>query len=162
MHIRFSFCLIIYSFVCQYSLHYNLTAIIRSSRPLLLCKKDVLENFAKFTRKHQKRYFLVNSAKILIIPFLKNSSDDCFCIITRSIYCTTTTFGLFKNNITHIFWLSVFSAWFVGWEQKWAQCFKPLARSLFTTQSNICDGVFLAKIVNSWKPLIIFVEIAPL
>ena len=28
------------------------TAIIRSSRLLVFCKKDVLTNFAKFTRKH--------------------------------------------------------------------------------------------------------------
>ena len=30
------------------------TAMIRSSRPVLFCKKRALANFAKFTRKHQK------------------------------------------------------------------------------------------------------------
>ena len=52
------------------------TAIIRDSRPVLFCKKDVLKNFAKFTRKHQKkrfqlRCFHVNSAKFLITSFFK-------------------------------------------------------------------------------------------
>ena len=31
------------------------TAIIRSSRPVLFCKKGLMRNFAKFSRKHQKR-----------------------------------------------------------------------------------------------------------
>ena len=30
------------------------TAIIRSSRPAVFCKKRVFTNFAKFTRKHQR------------------------------------------------------------------------------------------------------------
>ena len=52
--------------------------------------------------------------------------------------------SIFKNNVTHIFRLSIFSAQFEDWEQKWAQYFKPLAWSLFSTQSNICDGVFFS------------------
>ena len=67
--------------------------------------------------------------------------DGCFCI---------NTFRVFKNNVTHIFRLSIYSAWFEDWEQAWAQYFKPLSWSLFSTQSNICDGAFSAKIVNSW------------
>ena len=54
----------------------------------------------------------------------------------------------FQKNVTHIFRLSIYSAWFEDWEQAWAQYFKPLAWSLFSTQSNICDGAFPAKIVN--------------
>ena len=46
-YICFSFCIIIYSFVYQCSF-----VIIRSSRPVVFCKKGVLTNFAKFTRKH--------------------------------------------------------------------------------------------------------------
>ena len=72
----------------------------------------------KFRKTHKKtpkkrfrhRCFLVNSAKFLITSFLKNPSDGCFTINTRSVYCPTTTFRLFKNNVTHIFWLSIFSA----------------------------------------------------
>ena len=52
------------------------TAIIRTSHPVLFYEKGVLKNFAKFTRKHQKkrfrlRCFHVNSAKCLITSFFK-------------------------------------------------------------------------------------------
>ena len=51
------------------------TAIIRCSRPLLFCKKSVLANFTKFTRKYQKKFryrcSLVNSTKFLITLFFK-------------------------------------------------------------------------------------------
>ena len=46
--------------------------------------------------------------------------------------------------------------------RKSPSCFKPLAKSLFSTQSNIWDCVFLAKIVNSLKPLSIFTKKSPL
>ena len=146
----FSFCLIIYSAVCQYSL-----------RPVLFCK------FRKIHKKTPKngshpRCVLVDTAKFLITSFLKNPLDSCFCINTRSVYCPTTTFCLIKNDVTHIFWPSFFSVYFVGWEQKLAQYFTPLAWSLFSNQSNIWDGAFLTKIVNSLKPLSIFVKKAPL
>ena len=124
----------------------------------------------KFCKIHKKiskkgfryRCFLVNFAKFLITPFSKNPSGGCFCINTRSVCCPTTAFRLFKNDVTNIFWLSIFSAGFVGWEQKWAQYLKPLARSLFSTQSNIWNWVFLAKIVSTLKPLGIFAIKAPL
>ena len=97
----------------------------------MFCKKGVLTNFAKFTRKRlrsrlafnevedlqsltlsKKRFrhrcFLVNSAKFLITLSLKNPLDGCFCINTRSVYCPTTTFSFFKNDVTHIFRLSIF------------------------------------------------------
>ena len=82
----------------------------------------------------------MSSTKFLITPFLKNPLDSCFCI---------NTFRVFKNNVTHIFRLSIYSAWFEDWEQAWAQYFKPLAWSLSSTQSNICDGAFSPEIVNS-------------
>ena len=87
---------------------------------------------------------LVNSSKFLKIPFFKNPLDDCFCI---------NTFRLFKNDVTHIFRLSIFSAYFEDWEQEWAQYFKPLAWSLFPTQSKIWDGAVFGKIVSSLKTL---------
>ena len=72
--------------------------------------------FYKFRKSHKKRpkrfrrrRFLVNSAKFLITSYLKNPLDGCFCINTRSVYCTTTTFRLIKNDVTHNFWLSIFS-----------------------------------------------------
>ena len=39
-------------------------------------------------------------------------------INTRCVYCPFVTFRLFKNDVTHIFWLSIFSVYFVGWEQE--------------------------------------------
>ena len=60
--------------------------------------------------------------------FLKNPSDGCFCINTRPVYFPTTTFRLFKNDVTNIFRLNIFSARIVDWKQEWAQFFKPLAR----------------------------------
>ena len=58
----------------------------------------------------QHRCFLVNSAKFLRTLFLKNPSDGCFCLNTRFGYCPTTTFCFLKNDVTHIFRLSIFSA----------------------------------------------------
>ena len=54
--------------------------------------------------------FFVNSAKFLIKPFTKNPSDDRFCINARTIYFPSTTLYLFKNDVTHVFRLSIFSA----------------------------------------------------
>ena len=108
-------CIIIYSFVCQYSLHYYIdTAIIRSSRPVLFSKKRRPYKFPKIHKKTPKkrfrhRRFLVNSAKFPITSFLKNASDGCCSINTRYVYCPTLTFCLFKNDVTHIFWLNIFS-----------------------------------------------------
>ena len=53
------------------------------------------------------RCLLVNSVKFLITLYLKNPSDVCFCIKTRSVYSPTTTFRLYKNDVTHILWLSI-------------------------------------------------------
>ena len=46
----------------------------RSSCPKVLCKKGVLRNFAKFTRKHlcQRLSFFILSFLFLFYPFLKN------------------------------------------------------------------------------------------
>ena len=71
----------------------------------------------KFHRIHKKtpkkrfryRRFLVNSAKFPITSFLKDVLDGCFSINTRYVYCPTLTFCLFKNDVTHIFWLNIFS-----------------------------------------------------
>ena len=66
---------------------------------------------------------------------------------------------LYSKTMSHIFWLNIFSVEFVGWGQEWAQYYKLLAKSLYSTQSNIRDWVFfLAKIVYSLKPLSIFAK----
>ena len=144
----FSLFIIIYIFVCQFSLYYhwycytirssiirsscpvyNNCCMTRSSRPVVFCKKVVLKQnsqentcakdsflmklqtykvYQKKTFRH--KYFLVNSARSLITLFLKNPSDSCFRINTRSVYCPTTTFCFCKNDVTHIFRVSIFSA----------------------------------------------------
>ena len=49
-----SFCIIIYSFTCEFPFTTSTidTAIIRSSRLVVFCKKGNLANFAKFLRKN--------------------------------------------------------------------------------------------------------------
>ena len=144
------------------------TAIIRSSCPLMFFKKGVLRKFAKLTRKHYSFFnedtdlhefnFIKKeipaemfSWKFLVTSLLKNPSDGCFCINTRSVYCHNTILNLFEKDITQIFCLSIFSAQFVDWEQEWAQYFKSLARS----QKPIFNLVYylqwklFSKIVNS-------------
>ena len=115
-HICSSFCIIIYRFVCQFSLHYYWYSYNqRQSSPCCSARKvflqisqDSQENTHK--KRFIHRFFLMNSAKFLITSHLKNLSDGCFCKNTPSLYCRITTFRLFKNNITHISWLSIFSA----------------------------------------------------
>ena len=111
------------------------TAIIRSSCPLVFFKKGAIRKFAKLTRKHHSFFnedtglhefnFIKKeipaemfSCKFLVTSLLKNPSDGCFCINTRSVYCHTTIVNLFEKDITQIFCLSIFSAQFVDWEQE--------------------------------------------
>ena len=134
-YLRFRFCIIIYSFVCQSSLQYYYgtvqycTALIRSSRPVVFRKKGVLTNFTIFHKKTPalKTFFFHDVAdlqsltlskkrfrhRFLITPFLKSPSGSCFCINTRSIYFPTTTFWLFKNDVTNIFSLSEYFLGFI-------------------------------------------------
>ena len=59
----------------------------------------------------------------------------------------------------HTYFLAEYFFSLIYWLGKeWAQYFKPLARSLFSTQSNVWNGTFFAKIVNSLKPLRVFAK----
>ena len=55
-YLCFSFCIIIYCFVYQYSILFATidTATFRSSRPVLFCKKGDVTSFAKFRRNTKK------------------------------------------------------------------------------------------------------------
>ena len=106
-------CIIIYSFVCQYSLYYYWYCYNQKQSSGSVLQKRCSYKSRKIHKKTLKkrfrhRCFLVNSAKFSITSFLKNASDGCYNINTRYVY--------------------------------------------FLTQSNICDRVFLAKIVHSLKP----------
>ena len=61
-YICLSFCIVIHSFGCQFSFTTIDTAIIRSSRPVVFCNKEVFTNFAKFTRKHLRSRLVFNEA----------------------------------------------------------------------------------------------------
>ena len=110
----FSSCLLIHSFVCQNSLPFYWYCYNQKQSSRAVLQKRCLQISQNSQEKTKKgfryRCFLVNSAKFLITTFLKNPSDGYFCINTRSVYCPTTTFRLFKNDVTHIFWLSIFPA----------------------------------------------------
>ena len=93
----------------------NILVLIKTSSSRAVLQKRWSYKFRKIHKKASKkrlrhRFFLANSARFLIISFLKNSSDSCLCINTPSVYCRTTTFRLFKSNVIHIFGLSIFSA----------------------------------------------------
>ena len=132
---------------------------------MLFCKKRFSCKFRKIYKSTPKigfRHrclFPCESCEIFDNAFFKEPiawlllHKHSFCL-----YCPSTTFRLFKNDVTHIFWLNIFSAKFVDWEESWAQYFKLLSRSLFSTQPNIWDGASLAKIGNSLKPLSVFAK----
>ena len=50
-YISLGFCIIIYGFVYQFSLHYYWYFYNKGSRPVVFCKKVFPTNFADFTRK---------------------------------------------------------------------------------------------------------------
>ena len=69
------------------------TVFLQKQPPEVFCKKSVLRNFTKFTKKHlfllkkrpQHRCFPVNFAKFLRTPFLQNTSGRLlFAVFTRS------------------------------------------------------------------------------
>ena len=89
------FCIIIYSFVCQYSLHYYWYCYNQKQSSGAVLQKRCSFKFRKIHKKtpkkrFQHRCFLVNSAKFPITSFLKNASDGCFSINTRYVYCPTS------------------------------------------------------------------------
>ena len=121
--------LIIYGFVCQFSLLYYWHCYNQKQSSGVLYEKGVSQISQESTcskdtflmklqiysltlskKRFRHRCFFVNSGKFLIKPFLKNPSDGCFCINTHSVYFPNTILHLFKNNVTHIFRLSIFSA----------------------------------------------------
>ena len=177
------FCIIIYSFVSQFSLSYCWYCHNKKQSSSSVLQKKY---FYKFWKNHSNAPALKTSFKwncrstgfnfikieihtqmftcefceISRSMFLKNFLSDCFGINTRSVYCPTTTFCIFKSNVTHITYY-IFYAEFVAWEQERAQYFKPLARSLFSTQSNICNGTFLLKLVNNLETFSNFAPTPP-
>ena len=103
-YLCFSFCIKFYSFVCQFSFHYNWhcynqkqsSSGVLQKRCSYEFRKTSQENIAPKTPAQSTdfdfmkkaipaRMVFVNSAKFFIAPLLKNASDSCFCINTRSV-----------------------------------------------------------------------------
>ena len=108
-----NFSVIIHIFVCQYSLCYYWYCYNQKQSSGVVLQNRCSHKFRKIRKKTPKkrfryRCFLVNSAKSLVISFLKKLSDGCFNVNTGPVYCPIMTFRLFNNDFTHIFWLSIF------------------------------------------------------
>ena len=85
------FCIIIYSFACQFFLHYYTidTAIIRSSRLVVFCKIGVLTNFAKFTKNTCARASFLKKPQIYRVNlYQKRDSGTCFLVISAKFLIT--------------------------------------------------------------------------
>ena len=82
--------------------HPEFRLITRSHRRCSL-RKDLLRNFAKFTRKHLyqrlwRRCFPVNFAKYLKTLFLQNTSERVLLTLYWCFWCSITK--LSKSNVT--------------------------------------------------------------
>ena len=126
------FCIIVYSFVCQHSLHYYWYWYNQKQSSSAALQKRCSFKFHKIHKKTPKkrfrfRYFLVNSAKFPITSLLKNASDGYFSINARYVYCPTSI-----QKRCHTYYLAeYFFGLICRLGQEWAQYFKLLARSLF-------------------------------
>ena len=108
------FSISIHSLACQYFLRYYWYCYNQKQASGAVLQERCSCKFTNLQENTKKRFryrcFLVNSAKFLMTRFLKSPCDGCFCINNRSVYFPTTTIRLFENDVTHIFWLKIFSA----------------------------------------------------
>ena len=133
-------------------------AVVRScsARKVFL---QILQNSQENTKKRFRyRFFLVNSAKFLITTFLKRPSNGCFCINTCSVYFPTTTFHLFKIDVTHIFWLSIFFGLICRLGTKVNPICKTLSQKPIFILVKYLGWNFSCEKVNSSIPLGIFAK----
>ena len=163
-------CVIIYSFACQFSLPYEYYWYCynqkqssggdlqkRCSYEFCKIKKKKHLTSTSFLKKLQiYRVYQKDYQKLYLKKKFRPMFSCEFCEISQNTFFKEP-FGrllLHKHLSSFQKCLTFFPAkYFLGliWRLgKWAQYFKPLAWSLFSTQSNICDAAFLAKIVNSW------------
>ena len=87
-----NFSIIIHIFVCQYSLCYYWYCYNQKQSSGVVLQKRCSYKFRKIHKKTPKkrfryRCFLVNSAKSLVISFLKKPSDGCFNVNTGPAAC---------------------------------------------------------------------------
>ena len=137
-----------------------LLIVLQSEAVVRWCSaKKIFANIASFTRKHQNKrlafhevanlqsltlskrdsgtdVFFGKFCEISHNIFLKNPSDGCFCINTRSVYFPTTNFRFSENDVTNKK---------RGNKSELNISNPQPERSLFSTQSSICDRAFLRK-----------------
>ena len=101
--------------ICSISNNFGMLSSIRSSRPEVFCKKDVLRNFVKFTRKYLWKSLFFNKVAGwgLQLYFKKRLWHRCFPVNLQNFYLLehlflqNTSGGCFyvqdKDIIVHIF-----------------------------------------------------------
>ena len=75
---------------------------IRSSRPEMFCKKEVLRNFPKFTRKHLRQSLFFNR----VAGFAKRDSCE-FCKFLRTPFLTENLRWL----LLYMYWVNTKNSW---------------------------------------------------
>ena len=155
-YICFSLCIIIHSFDCQYSLRFYWYCYNQNQSSGTVLQKRCSYKFRKINKKTPKKRFwhwcfLVSFAKFLKTSFSKNPSDGCFIINTRSVYCPTTAFRLFKNNTTNIFCLSIFFWLTCRLGTRVSSIFQALSQKPIFNPVEHLRWSFFPKIVNSLK-----------
>ena len=77
---------------------------------LVLNKVEDPQNLTLLKKRFRHRCFFYEFCKISYKNFYKKTFGRLLCINTRSAYFPSTILCLFKNDVTHIFRLSIFSA----------------------------------------------------
>ena len=131
----------------------------------MFCKKGVLTNVAKFTRKHLRERLAFNEVGDL--QSLTLSKKDILAQMFTCKFCEISHNAFFKETLwwlllhKHSFWCHTYfpAEYFLGLIYRLgtriSSRFQTFSQTP-TTQSNICDGAFFSKMVNSLKPLSIF------
>ena len=123
---------------------------------------DDLQSLTLSKKRFRHRCFLVNSAKFLITPFLKNPSDGCFCINTRSVYRPTHYELLFSQKRRHTYFpTEYFPGLIFKLGTRVSSVFQTLSHTLVFNLVEHLQRSFFPKIVNSLKPLSIFAKNLP-
>ena len=108
--VHFDFCIIIYSFVWQYPLchyWYYYNQKYSATRKHLCWSLVFNEVFSNYSVQLRHKYFCEFSQTTGLwnfrTPFLQTPLNNCFCILTHSVYCATAVFLLDKNDVALVF-----------------------------------------------------------
>ena len=134
---------------------------------MLFCKQDVLKNFAKFIRKHQKKRFQlrcshVNSAKFLITSFFKEPYGRLLRHKHSFYLLSHHELSHFQKRCYPYFLVEYFLGLICRLGARVSSIFQALNQKPIFNPVEHLQKSFLAKIVNRLKPLRIFVKTTPL